>query len=89
MNQLISILEEIGAHDYATIEKEYGEPLWRRCIALENDEINENEFTSLIEKADDAYYKLNGKLEALLEDYFVKIHTELIETIDDWNIKNY
>ncbi|MFC4025544.1 hypothetical protein ACFOUV_17325 [Oceanobacillus longus] len=83
MKELISILEEIGAHDYALIEKKYIEQLWQLYLTLENDENKENEFYSIIERADSAYHKLNGKIGHLLESYFVKIHTDLIEVIED------
>ena len=83
LNELISILEEIGANDYVVIEKKYGEQLWQMYLALENDEIKESEFYSIIERADNEYYKLDGKLGDLLENYFVKIHTDLIEVIEE------
>lgn len=83
LNKLIAILEKIGAHGYAMIEKKYGQEMWRLYIALENDEIEEDEFYTVIEKADDEYHKLNGILERLLETYFVSIHTDLIDVIED------
>jgi hypothetical protein len=83
LKELIAILEKIDAHDYAAIEKKYGEEMWRLFIALENDEIEENEFYSVIEKANNEYDKLNDKLGDLLETYFVNIHTNLIEIVED------
>lgn len=83
LNELIGILEKIGAHDYAIIEKKYGQEMWRLYVALENDEIEEDEFYDVIEKANDEYHKLNQKLEELLETYFVTIHTDLIEVVED------
>ena len=83
LKELIDILNKIGAHDYAIIEKKYGEKMWRKLVALENGEIEENEFYTVIEKANDEYDKLNGKLEGLLETYFVSIHTDLIEVVED------
>ncbi|MEH6948802.1 hypothetical protein V7068_17385 [Bacillus sp. JJ634] len=83
LNELIGILEKIGAHDYAIIEKKYGKEMWRLYVALENDEIEEAEFYDVIEKANDEYYKLNQKLMELLETYFVTIHTDLIEVVED------
>ena len=79
---IITALEKMGANDYAEIAGNYGEEMWRLFVALENDEIEETEFYRIIEKADDAYYELGGKLELLLEDYFVKVHTELIEAAE-------
>ena len=83
LNELIGILEKIGAHDYAIIEKKYGQEMWRLYVALENDEIEEDEFYDVIEKANNDYHKLNQKLEELLERYFVTIHTDLIEVVED------
>ena len=60
-----------------------GEQLWQMYLGLENDEIKESEFYSIIERADNEYYKLDGKLGNLLENYFVKIHTDLIEVIEE------
>ncbi|AXI00856.1 hypothetical protein DV702_14765 [Sporosarcina sp. PTS2304] len=83
LNKLIPTLEKIGAQDYAMIEKRYGQELWRLYVALENDEIEEDEFYNVIKKADDEYHKLNGILENLLKAYFVSIHTDLIDVVED------
>lgn len=83
LNELIGILEKIGAYDYAIIEKKYGHKLWRLYLDLEKAKIEEDEFYHVIGKANDEYYNLNGKLEKDLEAYFVKIHTDLIEVVDD------
>ena len=49
-NTLIETLEEMGAHNYALIEKKYCKELWNLYIALyENDEIHEDEFYNVIE----------------------------------------
>ena len=83
LNKLIGTLEEIGAHNYALIEKKYCKEMWNLYIALENDEIHEDEFYNVIEKATDEYYKLNDELRELLETYFVTIYTDLIEVVED------
>ena len=83
LQKLIAILEKIDAHDYVALEKKYGENMWRLFIALENDEMKENEFYHVIEKADNEYAELNNKLEALIETYFVSIHADLIEIIEE------
>ncbi|WP_078546792.1 hypothetical protein [Litchfieldia alkalitelluris] len=83
LNNLTGILEKIDAHDYADIEKKYGEELWRLFKALENQEIAEDDFYNVIEKADKEYIKLNEKLGELLQSYSVSIYTELIEVIED------
>jgi len=41
LKELTDILEKIRAHDYAIIEKKYGEEMWRMFMALENEEIEE------------------------------------------------
>ncbi|HEY4553668.1 MAG TPA: hypothetical protein VIG80_10775 [Bacillaceae bacterium] len=83
LQQLTGILEKIGAHEYAAIEKKYGEEMWRLSIALEKGEIVEESFYSLIEKADSEYYSLDDKLAGLLETYFIDIHTALIDVVKD------
>jgi len=83
MEELIGVLEKIEAHEYARIEKKYGKEMWRLYVALENEEVDEKELYSVIEKADNEYYKLNEKLRGLLETYFVKIHTDIIEVVED------
>ena len=83
LNKLITILEKIGAHDYAMIESKYGQEMWRLYIALEKEEVEEDEFYNVIKKADDEYHKLNGILENLLKAYFVSIHTDLIDVVED------
>ena len=44
LKELTFILDNIGAEDYSKIEKKYGEELWRLFQALENDEIEEDDF---------------------------------------------
>lgn len=83
LKNLIGVLEKIEAYDYAAIVKNDCEELWTLYIALENDEIEEEKFYHLIEKADTDYHKLGDQLETLLEAYFVTIHTELIEVVED------
>ena len=56
-------------NDYVVIEKKYGEQLWQMYLDLENDEIKESGFYSIIERADNEHYKLDGKLGNLLENY--------------------
>ncbi|MCZ2259779.1 hypothetical protein KSU66_14860 [Sporosarcina sp. G11-34] len=83
LNELIAILEKIGAHDYAEIEKNYGRKMWRLHAALENDEIDEDEFYNIVEKADDEYDKLNQGIDSLLERYFISIHADLIDVVEN------
>ncbi|MFJ8261948.1 hypothetical protein ACIQ4I_08340 [Rummeliibacillus sp. NPDC094406] len=83
LKELTAILEKIDAYDYSKIENEFGNELWRLFKAIENDEIEEEEFYSVVEKADNEYEKLNGKLGDLLETYFVNVYTELIEVVEN------
>ena len=83
LNELIGVLEEIGAHKYAMIEKKYGKKLWGLYLKLENDEIHEDEFYNLHEKATDEYYKLNDDLTELLNTYLVANYLDFIEIIED------
>ena len=83
LNDLIRCLETIGAHDYSKIEKQYGEEMWRLFKASEEDERVTEEFYQVIEAADQAYHKLNSKLENVIETYFLKTYTQLIEINED------
>lgn len=83
LKELIEVLNKIGAGDYAEIEKAYGEEIWSRLAALENGRISEENFYEVIEKADNAYYQLDNRLDELLAAYFVDIHEELIDVLED------
>lgn len=50
LEELIGVLEKIGAQEYAKIEKLYGEVMWRLYVALENNEIDERDFIVLSKK---------------------------------------
>ncbi|QOV11925.1 hypothetical protein [Viridibacillus arvi] len=43
----------------------------------------EQEFYSVINKANDEYFNFKNQLEKLLESYFVRIHTDLFEVIEN------
>lgn len=79
LKELTFILNNIGAEDYSKIERKYGGNLWILFQALENDEIKEDDFYNVIKEADSEYENLSGKLGELLESYFVKIYTDLID----------
>lgn len=81
-NDLVSSLEKIGAHEYAVIERSHLEELWKLHLALEDDESFEEKFLSKVELMDGAYYGLDGKLQTILESYFVEIHTDLIDVVE-------
>ncbi|WP_053415503.1 hypothetical protein [Viridibacillus arvi] len=68
----------------------YGEEMWRLFFVLEHEEMDDDAFTELeqefytvINKADDEYFNLSNQLEKLLESYFVKIHTDLLEVVEN------
>ena len=63
--------------------------MWRLYTALENSEIDEKESYSVIEIADVEYYKLNEKIRELMEAYFVRIHTELIEVVNEQDMNKW
>lgn len=77
--KLIELLEKIDAIEYAAILKKYGEKMWALYIALENHEISEESYYEVIEQADNEYFSLNDKIYDLIADYFVNIHTQLID----------
>lgn len=82
-DELASALVKIGAPEYAEIESTHLEDLWNLHVALENDESHEEHYYSKIELMDDAYHSQDGKLEHLLEIHFHKIHTDLIDVVED------
>lgn len=81
--ELIRMLREINAHEYAAIEEKYGEKMWELHKLLENGDILEGEYYAIIEKANTEYEELNGKIGDVLEAYFVNIYQEFIEVVDD------
>lgn len=82
-NDLVSSLEKIGAHEHAVIERSHLEELWKLHLALESDESFEEKYLSKAELMDGAYYGLDGKLQTILESYFVEIHTDLIDVVEE------
>ena len=89
LNRLTKMLEKVGAHEYAEIEKNYIKELWRLFLAVENSgneephyESLEAEFYILIEKADSDYRNLGEKLSERLSSYAADIYTELIEIVE-------
>ena len=85
--RLTKMLGKIGTHEYAEIEKNYIEELWRLFLAVENsrsEELYENieeEFYILIEKADSEYRNLGEELSERLINYATIIYTEIIEIV--------
>lgn len=83
VEQLVSGLEKIGAHEYAILEEDYALRLWSMFLELEEDERIEEMFYEAIENADNMYFDLEGDLEERLERYFVHIYLDLIEVNED------
>lgn len=82
LEKLTSILEKIGAGEYAAIEQRYLRGIWRLYKALEQDEQKEDEFYEAVQKADGAYSALDRQLEKKMEAYFIDVHPQLIEIVD-------
>ncbi|MGF9975756.1 hypothetical protein ABE042_01890 [Viridibacillus arvi] len=68
----------------------YGEEMWRLFLILKHEEMDEDAFTELVQefytvinKANDEYHNLNNQLEKLLDPYFVRIHTDLFEVVEN------
>lgn len=76
---LIHTLQEIGATGLAELERTYGILLWQKFHALENGEIEEDEFYDIIQLADQAYFEYEkmfiDKMWAYAEKLFPKLFT--------------
>lgn len=83
LQSLTSILEKMGAGDNAEVLKKYGEDMWNTFVALEKDEISEDLFYEVIEKANEEYYAHNEQFQEKLESYFIELHTKLLDIIED------
>jgi len=79
LNQLTAALRNMNAGEYAAILDRYGADMYQMFLGLEDGQVKEAEYYTVFEQADDAYKALNGKINGLLETYFVKIHRDLIE----------
>ncbi|MDI2588569.1 hypothetical protein OR571_15985 [Psychrobacillus sp. NEAU-3TGS] len=89
LNKLTKMLEKVGAHKYAELEKKYLEELWRLFLVVENSrseephyESLEEEFYILIEKADREYRSLGEELSERLGEYATEMYTEIIEIVE-------
>lgn len=82
-DELATALVKIGAPEYGEIESSHLEELWKLQEALENDDTLEDDYYSKIELMDGAYYEQDGNLEKVLETHFLKIHTDLIDVVED------
>lgn len=89
LNRLTKMLRKVGAPEYAKIEMNYLEELWRLFLAVESSgseesyyEYLEAEFYMLIEKADGEYRNLGDKLSERLSIYATAIYTEMLEIVE-------
>lgn len=78
LEKLTAALARIHADPHAGIERRYGRDLWQLYQAVEKGE-QEDDFYYMVNTADTVYEALEGSLNGLLEDYFVEVHTALIE----------
>lgn len=61
-----AVIDVMGEYDFPTENKVANdEELWRLFQALENDEIEEDDFYNVINEADSEYDNLNGKIGVL------------------------
>ncbi|GGA24256.1 DMP19 family protein [Psychrobacillus lasiicapitis] len=88
LERLTKMLEKVEATEYAEIEKNYLEELWRLFLAVENSKNEEphyeslvEEFYILIEKADSEYRDLGEELSERLSNYAAVTYTEIIEIV--------
>ncbi|MFC4409061.1 hypothetical protein ACFOZY_01285 [Chungangia koreensis] len=79
LTQLTAALRNMNADEYAAILDRYGADMYQMFLGLEDGQVKEAEYYTVFEQADDAYQDLGGKINELLEDYFVKIHGDLID----------
>ena len=82
LEKLTSILEKIGAGEYAAIEQRYLKGIWQLYKELEQDEQKEDAFLKAVEQADRAYQALGKQLENKMEAYFVDVYPKLIEIVE-------
>lgn len=89
LNRLTKMLRKVGAPEYAKIEMNYLEELWRLFLAVESSGSEEShseylvaEFYMLIEKADGEYRNLGDKLSERLSIYATAIYTEVLEIVE-------
>ena len=79
VERLTSMLEKLGAPEYAAIEKQYLEELWRLNRAMEKGDAVMEVYDELIEESDKKYWQLGERLLHLMRDHSLIIYKELIE----------
>lgn len=89
LSRLTKMLEQIGAKDYAEIEKGYLEEMLKRYLSIEksgfedpNFEKLEAEYLRVIERADEEYRNLEEQINERLYNYAVIIHEDVLEIVN-------
>ncbi|WP_273716887.1 hypothetical protein [Alkalihalobacillus pseudalcaliphilus] len=84
-NELAQVLYKIGALEYAKLELEMGPKIWSLFVQLEKTYTEEKEevFYQAITMADNQYEQLHDKISEYLEAYFLDIHTQIIDVVED------
>ena len=79
---LIHTLQEIGATELADLERTYGILLWEKYHALENGEIEEDEFYDIVQIADQAYLNYEEMFINKMWIYAEKLFPNLFTVVD-------
>ena len=79
---LIHTLQEIGATRLAELETTYGLLLWQKYHALENGEIEEDEFYNIVQLADQAYLDYEDTFINQMWSYADKLFPKLFTIVD-------
>lgn len=89
LNRLTKMLRQVGAPEYAELEKKYLEQLWRLFLEVESSGSDELIFDSLVakfymllERVDGEYRNLDDKLSERLSNYAHEIYTDFIEIVE-------
>ena len=83
IKRLTAMLEKLGAPEYAAIERQYLEELWRLNRAMENGEAVMDTYDELIEKSDEKYWQLGERLLDLMRDHSLIIFKEHIDVVEE------
>ena len=89
VSRLTKMLEQIGAKQYAEIEKAYLEEILKRYLTLENSgfedpdfEKLEAEYLTVVERADEEYRNLDEQINECLYNYAMNRHEEILEIVN-------
>lgn len=76
--ELTSALQKAGAKEYSDVFSRFGPEAYFMFLGLEDVYANDAEAGNALEKADDAYNRLNGGLKGKLEDYFKENYSNIV-----------